>query len=171
MAPRILIFSIAMGSNYSFKVKNIEIWAPAFFKHNNSFIATVNSNPFSAEKCAIIRLDFLDRKTPFTAKPFPFCRDPVFITWNPVFIAGISFSTLFIQMIFSKVMHVQAFLDFRGFEFRHFQFNVVYNSILFSSPSVLLRNLNLRGFRFPHFFFMCPHVNSVNRGMPVVQIQ
>jgi hypothetical protein len=41
-APRILIFSIAMGADYSFEVKNIEIWAPAFFKHNNSSIATVN---------------------------------------------------------------------------------------------------------------------------------
>ena len=33
-----------MGANYSFEVKNIEIWAPAFFKHNNSFIATVFSH-------------------------------------------------------------------------------------------------------------------------------
>ena len=30
-----------MGANYSFEVKNIEIWAPTFFKYNNSFIATV----------------------------------------------------------------------------------------------------------------------------------
>ena len=41
-APRILIFSIAIGAN-SYEVKNSEIWAPAFFKHNNSFIATVKS--------------------------------------------------------------------------------------------------------------------------------
>ena len=41
-APRILILSITMGADYSFQVKNIEIWAPAFFKHNNSFIATVS---------------------------------------------------------------------------------------------------------------------------------
>ena len=40
-APRILIFSIAIGADYSYEVKNSEIWAPAFFKHNNSFIATV----------------------------------------------------------------------------------------------------------------------------------
>ena len=40
-APRNLISSIAMVSDYSFDVKNIDIWAPAFFKHNNSFIATV----------------------------------------------------------------------------------------------------------------------------------
>ena len=37
--PRILIFSIA---DYSYEVKNSEIEAPAFFKHNNSFIATVS---------------------------------------------------------------------------------------------------------------------------------
>ena len=39
--PSILIFSIAMGADYSFEVKNIEIWVPAFFKHNNSFVATM----------------------------------------------------------------------------------------------------------------------------------
>ena len=32
-----------MGANYSFEKKNIEIWAPAFFKHNSSFIATVKN--------------------------------------------------------------------------------------------------------------------------------
>jgi hypothetical protein len=42
-APRIFIFSISMGANYSFEVKNIEIWVPAFFKHNNSSVATVIS--------------------------------------------------------------------------------------------------------------------------------
>ena len=41
-APRILIFSIAIGANYSYELKNSEIWAPAFFKHNNSFIAAVS---------------------------------------------------------------------------------------------------------------------------------
>jgi hypothetical protein len=39
-ASRISIFSIAMGANYSFEVKNFEIWVPAFFKHNNSSVAT-----------------------------------------------------------------------------------------------------------------------------------
>ena len=32
-----------MGADYSFDVKNIDIWAPTFFRHNNSFIATVTS--------------------------------------------------------------------------------------------------------------------------------
>ena len=41
MAPKILIFSIAMDADYSFEVKNIEIWVPAFFKNNNSSVATV----------------------------------------------------------------------------------------------------------------------------------
>ena len=40
MAPRILIFSIAIDVDYLYEVKNSEIQAPAFFKHN-SFIATV----------------------------------------------------------------------------------------------------------------------------------
>ena len=40
-APGILIFSIAIGADYSYEVKNSEIWAHAFFKHNNSSVATV----------------------------------------------------------------------------------------------------------------------------------
>ena len=35
-----------MGADYSFEVKNIEIWLPAFFKRNNSSVATVlNKQP------------------------------------------------------------------------------------------------------------------------------
>ena len=34
-------FSIAIGADYSYEVKYNEICAPAFFKHNNSFIGTV----------------------------------------------------------------------------------------------------------------------------------
>ena len=64
---------------------------------------------------------------------------------------------------------LQVFLDFRGFDFRNFRFNAVYNSILFSSPLVLLGNLDLRSFCLP-CFFMCPHINSVNRGMPVYHV-
>ena len=63
-------------------------------------------------------------------------------------------------------MYIQAFLDFRGFDFRDFGFNVVYNSILFSSPSVLLSNLDFSGFCF-RGFILCPHINSVNQGMHV----
>ena len=40
-APRVLIFSIAIGADCSYEVKNCEILAPAFFKPNNSFIDTV----------------------------------------------------------------------------------------------------------------------------------
>ena len=32
MAPRILIFSIAIGANYSYEMKNSEIQAPAIFQ-------------------------------------------------------------------------------------------------------------------------------------------
>ena len=39
--PQDFIFSIAMVANYSFDVKNIDGWTPTFFKHNNSFVATV----------------------------------------------------------------------------------------------------------------------------------
>ena len=34
--------SIAMVADYSFDMKNIDIWAPAFFKHNDSFIVIVH---------------------------------------------------------------------------------------------------------------------------------
>ena len=57
-----------------------------------------------------------------------------------------------------KKSAVQAFLNFRGFNFRDFRFTAVYNFILFSSPLVLLSNLDLRVFR--HIFFTCPHINS-----------
>ena len=51
-----------------------------------------------------------------------------------------------------KFWQLQAFLDFRGFNFRDFQFTTVYNSILFSSPLVLLSNLDFCGFCFRIFF-------------------
>ena len=35
-----------MGANYSFEVKNIEIWAPAFYKHNNTFVGTVCNHAY-----------------------------------------------------------------------------------------------------------------------------
>ena len=69
------------------------------------------------------------------------------------------------------ILFLQAFLDFRGFDFRDFDFfdfwfTAVYNSILFSSLLVLIINLYLRGFCF-RVFFVCPHINSANRVMPV----
>ena len=41
MAPRILIFSIAMGADYSFYVKSTATYAPAFLRYNNSVLARV----------------------------------------------------------------------------------------------------------------------------------
>ena len=49
-APRILIFSIATDANYSFEVKNIEVLVPAFFKHNNSSVATVQEEKLKAKR-------------------------------------------------------------------------------------------------------------------------
>ena len=40
-AARILIFSIAMGADYSFYMKSIATYAPAFLKYNNSVLAIV----------------------------------------------------------------------------------------------------------------------------------
>ena len=69
---------------------------------------------------------------------------------------------------FSVSDRVQAFLDFRGFgfDFDDFRFKAVYNSILFSSSSVLPPRLTR--FLLP-LFFKCPHINSVNEGMPVTE--
>ena len=41
MAPRILIFSIAMGADYSFYVKSIATYAPAFLGYNDSVLVRV----------------------------------------------------------------------------------------------------------------------------------
>ena len=40
-APRILIFSNAMDTTYSFYVKSIATYAPAFLRYNNSVLARV----------------------------------------------------------------------------------------------------------------------------------
>ncbi len=52
-APRSLIFSIAIGADYSYELKNSEAWAPAFFKHNNSFIATVISMTYNSHQISV----------------------------------------------------------------------------------------------------------------------
>jgi hypothetical protein len=41
MAPRILIFSIAMGADYSFELNSIETYAPQFLGHDNLFLGSV----------------------------------------------------------------------------------------------------------------------------------
>jgi hypothetical protein len=41
MAPKILIFSIAMGANYSFELISIVHGVPAFFMHNKIFLGSV----------------------------------------------------------------------------------------------------------------------------------
>ena len=41
MAPRILIFSMAMGADYAFELIFNETCAPQFDGHNNSFLASV----------------------------------------------------------------------------------------------------------------------------------
>ena len=60
-------------------------------------------------------------------------------------------------VIWKLLCELQAFLDFRGLDFRDFRFNAVYNYILFSSPLVLLSNLDFPGFHFPRFFYVSPH--------------
>ena len=39
--PHELIFSIAIGANYSFELNSIETQAPQFFGHNDSFLGGV----------------------------------------------------------------------------------------------------------------------------------
>ena len=45
-APRILMFSIAIGANYSFDIKSGFSIAPAFSLHKNFDIASVNNDTF-----------------------------------------------------------------------------------------------------------------------------
>ena len=63
---------------------------------------------------------------------------------------------------------IQTFLDFCSFDFRNFWFNAVYNFTIYSFRLVPLSTLKLGGFHFLWGFFMCPHINSVNQGMPVI---
>ena len=46
--PWILIISFAMGADYSFYLESIAIYAPTFFKYNNSVLAIVISMPFTS---------------------------------------------------------------------------------------------------------------------------
>ena len=41
MAPTILIFSIAMGADYSFELISIVHWVPQFIGHNKIFLGRV----------------------------------------------------------------------------------------------------------------------------------
>ena len=41
LAPRFLIFSIAMGANYLFELNSIETYAPQYFGHNNLVLGIV----------------------------------------------------------------------------------------------------------------------------------
>ena len=45
MVPKVLTFSIAIGALYSYEMKNIDIWAPAFFRHNSSFVLYFTGRP------------------------------------------------------------------------------------------------------------------------------
>ena len=40
-APRILVFSMAMGADYSFELISIETYAPQFIGHNKFFLGSV----------------------------------------------------------------------------------------------------------------------------------
>ena len=59
----------------------------------------------------------------------------------------------------SKVMTVQPFLDFRGFHFRNFWFNTVYNPKLFASPKALLKH-QFTWFLLPRFFVCVPKLTA-----------
>ena len=41
--PRILIFSIVLGAEYSFYLKSIATYAPTFYGYNNSVLARVDT--------------------------------------------------------------------------------------------------------------------------------
>ena len=45
MAPRILIFSIAVGADYSFELISVVHWVPQFIGHNKTFLGSVDNSP------------------------------------------------------------------------------------------------------------------------------
>jgi hypothetical protein len=47
---------MAMGADYSFEVKDIEMWVPAFFKHDNSSVATMRGLAYSSLNSANLSL-------------------------------------------------------------------------------------------------------------------
>ena len=57
--------------------------------------------------------------------------------WRSIFVSSFSMLALFQHECFI----LQAFLDFRSFDFHNFQFTAVYNSILLSSSLVQVNNL------------------------------
>ena len=70
--------------------------------------------------------------------------------------AGKRWYLLVRSALWIKCLRLQAFLDFRSFDFHDFWFNAVYVSILFSSSLVLPSNLDLRSF-WVCAFFVSPH--------------
>ena len=61
-------YNEGLGAEYSFEVKNIEIWVPTFFKHNNSSVATVSQ--------------YLNFKTLLLFAPYTANPNPVRLTGN-----------------------------------------------------------------------------------------
>ena len=93
-------------------------------------------------------------------------------TWELKFVSLLMWSFELYQNKSKQFQNkIQAFLDFRGFpgfDLPNFRFTAVYNSILFSSPLVLLSIVTAIYAVFASaVFILCPHINSVNRGMPV----
>ena len=64
-APRILIFSIAMGADYSFKLIFIETYAPQFIGHKNKSIGSV-----AAERTKIWLWHWIGSRWPFEGVGF-----------------------------------------------------------------------------------------------------
>ena len=53
------MFSIAMGADYSFYMKSIGAYAPAFLRYNNSVLARVNRTDATTNKIEFILRFFL----------------------------------------------------------------------------------------------------------------
>ena len=52
-APRILIFSIAMGADYSIELISIETYAPQFIGHNKIFLGSESTQWLKSENLII----------------------------------------------------------------------------------------------------------------------
>ena len=72
-APRIMIFSIAMGANYSFYMTSIAAYAPAFLRFNNSVLARVlGIIPIYRKKASVFRDSYTKRNKKIIIWLLPF---------------------------------------------------------------------------------------------------
>ena len=125
--------------------------APNNLNEPSTFFVWADQAVFGNTETAVQKLKYAT----FEGGVSTFLGEKTLNSWNNNF--WLKFDSRKRYIFFSVQFHIQAFLNFRGFDFHDFRFTTVYNSILFSSPLVLLSNLDLHGFCFCAITFVSPH--------------